>query len=95
LEDQNISYINGLGPPEDTKTSNTEYTTAQEKNLCLAVYKNGSRSWRFKQTFRGKRLFITIGPYPLFSLKEVIEKARTYKKMMAEDIGTCLGEKAA
>src|SRR6056297_206811 len=90
-----IRVIESLpGPAEDAKTSNIEYTVAQEKNLCLAVYKNGSRSWRFKQKFRGKRLFITIGPYPLFSLEEAIEKIRVYKKMMAEDIDPRIGEKA-
>jgi len=90
-----IRVIESLpGPPEDAKTSNIEYTVAQEKNLCLAVYKNGSRSWRFKQKFRGKRLFITIGPYPLFSLEEAIEKIRVYKKMMAEDIDPRIGDKA-
>jgi hypothetical protein len=62
------------GPPDSAKSSNIEYSVSQESNLCLAVYKNGSRSWRFKRKFRGKRLFITIGPYPLFSLQDAIEK---------------------
>ena len=95
MKKMTIRVIEGLpGPPDDAKTSNIEYTVAQEKNLCLAVYKNGSRSWRFKQKFRGRRLFITIGPYPLFSLDDAIEKVRSYKKMMAEDIDPRIGEKA-
>jgi|LGOV01.1.fsa_nt_gb hypothetical protein len=49
------------GPPLGSKTSNIEYTIPQESNLCLAVDKNGSPSWRFKQRFREKRLFITSG----------------------------------
>jgi len=82
------------GPPAHAKTSNIEYSVSQEKNLCLAVYKNGSRSWRFKQKFRGRRLFITIGPYPLFSLNDAIEKVRSYKRMMADDIDPRIGEKS-
>ena len=40
-----IRVIESLpGPLEDAKTSNIEYSVAQESNLCLAVYKNGSRS---------------------------------------------------
>ncbi|EAT16958.1 site-specific integrase [Desulfuromonas acetoxidans] len=74
------------GPPSNSKTSNIEYSVAQETNLCLAVYKNGSRSWRFKQKFRGKRLFITIGPYPLFSLQEAIDKTRHFKRLIADGI---------
>ena len=50
-----IKVIESLpGPPDGAKTSNIEYSVAQESNLCLAVYKNGSRSWRFKQKFKGK-----------------------------------------
>jgi hypothetical protein len=41
-----------------------------------------------------KRLFITIGLYPLWSLEEAIEKARTYKKMIAEDIDPRIGSQS-
>jgi len=90
-----IRVIESLpGPAADAKTSNIEYSVAQESNLCLAVYKNGSRSWRFKQKFRGKRLFITIGSYPLWSLDQAIEKIRAYKRMIADDIDPRIGEKS-
>ena len=90
-----IRVIESLpGPAADAKTSNIEYSVAQESNLCLAVYKNGSRSWRFKQKFRGKRLFITIGSYPLWSLDQAIEKIRIYKRMIADDIDPRIGEKS-
>ena len=40
-----VKVIESLpGPPDDAKTSNIEYSVVQESNLCLAVYKNGSRS---------------------------------------------------
>lgn len=88
-----IRVIESLpGPPVDAKTSNIEYSVAQEKNLCLAVYKNGSRSWRFKQKFRGKRLFITIGSYPLWSLDQAIEKSRLFKRQIADDIDPRVGD---
>lgn len=51
-----VKVIESLpGPPSGAKTSNIEYSVSQQQNLCLAVYKNGSRSWRFKQKFRGGR----------------------------------------
>lgn len=80
------------GPPLGSKTSNIEYTVPQESNLCLAVYKNGSRSWRFKQRFREKRLFITIGSYPLFSLQDAIDKTRKFKRLMAEGINPSVND---
>ena len=90
-----IRVIESLpGPPDDAKTSNIEYSVAQATNLCLAVYKNGSRSWRFKQKFRGKRLFITIGPYPLWNLADAIEKVRSYQRMIAGDIDPRIGDKS-
>jgi integrase len=82
------------GPPQDAKTSNIEYTVAQESNLYLAVYKNGARSWRFKMKFRKSHIFLTIGPYHLFSLEDAIEKVRSYKKMIANDIDPRIGEKS-
>ncbi len=82
------------GPPPEAKTSNIEYSVTQEKNLCLAVYKNGARSWRFKQKFRNRRLFITIGPYPLWSLDQAIEKVRSYKRMIVDDIDPRIGCKS-
>jgi len=88
-----IKVIESLpGPPDGAKTSNIEYSVAQESNLCLAVYKNGSRSWRFKQKFRGKRLFITIGSYPLWSLDKAIEKTRLFKRQMADGIDPRVGD---
>jgi len=90
-----IRVIDSLpGPVPNAKTSNIEYTVSQKKNLYLAVYKNGSRSWRFKMKFRGKRLFITIGPYPLWSLDDATVKFRTYKKMIADDIDPRIGDKS-
>ncbi len=82
------------GPPPQAKTSNVEYTVAQEKNLYLAVYKNGSRSWRFKIKFRGKCIFMTLGAYPILSLDDSIEKVRAYKKMIAADIDPRIGIKS-
>jgi hypothetical protein len=81
-----------LGPPEEAKTSNIEYSVAQESNLCLAVYKNGSISWLFKQKYRGKRLFITIGSYPLWSLDQAIEKSRFFKRQMADGVDPIVGD---
>ena len=90
-----IRVIESLpGPPDGAKTSNIEYSVAQESNLCLAVYKNGSRSWRFKQKFWGKRLFITIGLYPLWSLDKAIEKTRAFKRMIADGIDPRIGDSA-
>jgi site-specific recombinase XerD len=74
------------GPPKEAKTSNIEYSVSQQQNLCLAVYKNGSRSWRFKQKFRGKRLFITIGPYPLYDLADAIDRTRLFQRKIADNI---------
>ena len=70
------------GPPLGPKTSNIEYTVPQESNLCLAVDKNGSPSWRFKQRFREKRLFITSGPYPQFGIQDAVDKSRKFKRLM-------------
>ena len=50
--------------------------------LYLIVTPKGSRSWRLKYRFQGKEKLISLGPYPLVSLKEARERATTARKTL-------------
>lgn len=64
------------GPPAGSSSPSREYTCAQQKCLVLAVFANGSKSWRLKTKLRGRRISYTIGAYLTWSVEQAIERAR-------------------
>jgi integrase len=50
--------------------------------LFLLVKPNGAKHWRLKYYFQGKEKLITLGPYPLVSLKEARERATAARKTL-------------
>jgi integrase len=50
--------------------------------LYLLVTPGGSKSWRLKYRFQGKEKLISLGPYPLVSLKEARERATAARKTL-------------
>lgn len=50
--------------------------------LYLIITTKGSKSWRLKYRFQGREKLISLGPYPLVSLKEARERATEAKKML-------------
>lgn len=60
--------IKRLGLRED------RYTLSDGRGLALEVMPTGAKSWRFRYQFKGKTEKITLGQYPLLSLKEARTK---------------------
>lgn len=50
--------------------------------LHLAVTPQGKKSWRLKYRFQGKEKLLTLGAYPLVSLKEARERAIAARKTL-------------
>jgi len=51
--------------------------------LFLAVSPSGTKSWRLKFRYAGKEKLLTLGQYPLVSLKDARERATEAKKMLS------------
>jgi len=62
--------------------------------LYLEVRPNGSKRWRFKYRFEGKEKLISLGTYPLVTLKEAREKHHNYRKMVDQGINPSEEKKA-
>jgi hypothetical protein len=72
----------------DTALRAVKPTDKQQKlfdggGLFLLVAPSGTKSWRLKYRFQGKEKLITLGLYPLISLKEARERAAAAKKTLA------------
>ena len=50
--------------------------------LYLLVTPGGSKSWRLKYRFQGKEKLISLGPYPMVTLKEARERATVARKTL-------------
>ena len=59
----------------------SRYAKSDGRGLALEVMPTGAKSWRFRYQFKGKTEKITLGQYPLLSLKE----ARTKRDECAMD----------
>jgi integrase len=56
-------------PPEKKR-----YIRSDGRGLAIEVMPTGAASWRYRYQFRGKTEKVSIGPYPLVSLKEARHK---------------------
>ncbi|MCD8141540.1 MAG: integrase arm-type DNA-binding domain-containing protein [Planctomycetaceae bacterium] len=54
--------------------------------LHLAVLPSGVKSWRYSYRFRSKQKLLTIGEYPVISLKKAREKLADAKRLLADGI---------
>ena len=87
-------------PLTDTAAKNAK---AQDKpvklfdggGLFLLVTPNGGKLWRLKYRFGGKEKLLSIGAYPIISLKEAREKREEAKKMLAAGVDPGHSKKAA
>ena len=56
--------------------------------LFLLVSPNGSKAWRLKYYINGKEKLLSLGKYPLVSLKEARERANSHRKSIENGIYT-------
>ncbi len=66
-------FIKSLKPPA---TGRAQYWDRSVTGLSLRVTHAGRKSWSYSYRFNGKNQRLTIGPYPLVTLKQAREKAR-------------------
>ncbi|MDR2605452.1 MAG: Arm DNA-binding domain-containing protein, partial [Desulfovibrio sp.] len=54
--------------------------------LCLEIPPTGGKRWRFRYRHQGKAKMISLGTYPLVSLKEARDKAWEAKKEVSQGV---------
>jgi integrase len=64
------------------KASEKQQKLFDGNGLFLLVMKNGTKTWRLKYRFQGKEKLISLGTYPLVSLKDARERAIEARKTL-------------
>ena len=66
------------------------YKLGDGGGLYLLVTQAGNKSWKLKYYFLGKEKKLSLGNYPIISLKEARESRDEAKKLLAKDIDPSL-----
>ena len=75
-------------PLTDTSIRAANQSEKQQKlfdgsGLFLLVFSNGSKVWRFKYHFQGREKLISLGAYPVVTLKDARDKAADARKALS------------
>ena len=68
------------------KPSDKSQKLFDQNGLFLFVTPSGTKSWRVKYRFQGKEKLLTLGTYPLLSLKEAREACAAAKKALMQGV---------
>jgi hypothetical protein len=68
---------------KNLKPKEKSYKMADSGSLYIEVTPAGGKSWKLKYHYLGKEKKLTIGPYPIVSLKMAREKALEAKELLA------------
>ncbi len=55
---------------KNLKPRESRYVVSDGQGLCLEVFPTGGKIWRYRYRLRGKAETVTVGPYPVVTLKE-------------------------
>ncbi|TAN71207.1 MAG: DUF4102 domain-containing protein [Gallionella sp.] len=67
------------------KPKDAQYNLADGNGLTLVVKPNGTKLWWLRYRFAGKAKTLSLGQYPLISLKDALERAYEARKLLAND----------
>lgn len=70
----------------NAKPKDKDYTLTDGDGLALLIKDNGSKLWRFRYTFDGKRYMAGFGVYPIVSLAMAREKRTVYQQNISNGI---------
>jgi integrase len=80
---------------KNLKPKEKSYKMADSGGLYIEVTPAGGKSWKLKYHYLGKEKKLTIGPYPIVSLKMAREKALEAKELLAQGIDPSAVKKEA
>lgn len=71
---------------KNAQSQDKDYTINVDKGLSLLVKSTGSKLWRFRYSYSGKRCMISVGKYPQVSLKQARAKQREFLDLLEQGI---------
>lgn len=77
------------------KTNSKTQKLFDGEGLYIEVSPKGSKLWRLKYRYAGKEKLLSLGSYPLISLKEAREKRDNARKLLDQNIDPSIAKKEA
>ncbi|WP_190271954.1 Arm DNA-binding domain-containing protein [Arcobacter nitrofigilis] len=71
---------------KSAKSKEKDYKLFDGGGLFILVVKSGGKRWRLKYRFNNKEKVLSIGTYPVLSLKDAREIRDNYKNLIAKGI---------
>ena len=78
---------------KNSKPKDKDYTVNVDKGLSLLIKNTGSKLWRFRYSYSGKRCMISVGKYPQISMKQAREKQQEYHELLEQGINPSTSKK--
>ena len=79
---------------KQAKPKDKDYKLSDAKGLFLLVTKKGAKYWRFKYRFASKEKLLSIGVYPLVTLKQARKACDLAKEQLGQGIDPSQAKKA-
>jgi hypothetical protein len=71
---------------KNAKPQSKDYTISADSGLFVLVKSTGSKLWRFRYSFAGKRYILSLGKYPTTTIKIAKAKHREYLDQLDKGI---------
>lgn len=71
---------------KNAKPKEKNYTIKVDRGLSLLVKSSGSKLWRFRYSYFGKRCLISVGQYPQVTMRQARDKLQEYLDMLSDGI---------
>ena len=79
---------------KNAKPAEKDYTISVDEGLTLLIKSTGSKLWRYRFSYGGKRGLISVGKYPQVSIKEARAQQREYAELLTKGINPSTHKRA-
>ena len=71
---------------KNAKPADKDYTISVDEGLTLLIKSTGSKLWRYRYSYAGKRAMISLGKYPLISIKQARAQRYEYAELLEKGV---------
>ena len=71
---------------KNAKPAEKDYTVSVDEGLTLLIKSTGSKLWRYRYSYGGKRAMISLGKYPLISIKQARAQRNEYAELLENGV---------
>ena len=68
----------------NAKLKEKNYTIKVDQGLSLLVKNTGSKIWRFRYSYNGKRCMVSVGKYPQITMRRARDVQQEYLDLISD-----------